>query len=826
MKNKKIMGLVLAASLTASVFTPILSVNADTTVSRKLMDLEVFKSASITGWSGSAGGELEVASDSNLPIDTSATYNGLPSLRLNVTKASAQWWSSLLTLRGWCTQDLTQYLANGYLEFNVKGKVGGEDFQIGLQDQTHERAAGDSVTSVKSIKNYVNISTNWQHVKIPLKDIMGPSTGFDPTTARCINIVKGSSEIFTAWINDLKITSTDNEKSYAPIKVNQDGYLPSSEKYALVSGFSDELNANAGSQFQVKDATTNAVVYSGTLTLASSFDSDSGEKILKGDFSSVTTPGTYYISVPDAGNSNSVKFKIASDVYKNLLFDSQRYFFYQRQGIELKAPYVTDYPRTDETPNDAIAQFESGTQPAREITKGWYDAGDKGKYINNGALAVSNMFWAYEMFPETLKDNQFNIPESGNGVVDILDEARWEVEWILKMQDSVSGGFYARVQSKDGKDGDSSAPRIIKDGSTNIKSTDDTACAAAILAHSYIMFKNIDPTFANKCLEAAKSAWSYLEKNPTNIVSPSGPYNVYNDSSDRLWAAASLLRATNEDKYNTYFLNNYSKFSTYFRDANGYGHNWGDMWTTAFWCYLKADKKDSNAVSWIKTEFSTWLDNKISRTSTNPWQISNPTGSFFWGINSNILLTWEDAIIGSKLLGTYSDTIAKQTQASLNWILGVNPLRKSFVTGHGEDSTKKIYHVTYSADGKAGVPNGYLAGGINASEGKTLSNFPGKCYIDSDGDWVTNENCLNWNASLVFISTFVNSSTPTSYKLGDLNNDGKINAIDMALMKKGILGGFTDSATQLAGDVNKDGKTNAIDLALIKKYILGQINSF
>nr|AAG59608.1 endoglucanase Y [Clostridium cellulovorans] len=738
MKNKKIMGLVLAASLTASVFTPILSVNADTTVSRKLMDLEVFKSASITGWSGSAGGELEVASDSNLPIDTSATYNGLPSLRLNVTKASAQWWSSLLTLRGWCTQDLTQYLANGYLEFNVKGKVGGEDFQIGLQDQTHERAAGDSVTSVKSIKNYVNISTNWQHVKIPLKDIMGPSTGFDPTTARCINIVKGSSEIFTAWINDLKITSTDNEKSYAPIKVNQDGYLPSSEKYALVSGFSDELNANAGSQFQVKDATTNAVVYSGTLTLASSFDSDSGEKILKGDFSSVTTPGTYYISVPDAGNSNSVKFKIASDVYKNLLFDSQRYFFYQRQGIELKAPYVTDYPRTDETPNDAIAQFESGTQPAREITKGWYDAGDKGKYINNGALAVSNMFWAYEMFPETLKDNQFNIPESGNGVVDILDEARWEVEWILKMQDSVSGGFYARVQSKDGKDGDSSAPRIIKDGSTNIKSTDDTACAAAILAHSYIMFKNIDPTFANKCLEAAKSAWSYLEKNPTNIVSPSGPYNVYNDSSDRLWAAA----------------------------------------------------------------------------------------SFFWGINSNILLTWEDAIIGSKLLGTYSDTIAKQTQASLNWILGVNPLRKSFVTGHGEDSTKKIYHVTYSADGKAGVPNGYLAGGINASEGKTLSNFPGKCYIDSDGDWVTNENCLNWNASLVFISTFVNSSTPTSYKLGDLNNDGKINAIDMALMKKGILGGFTDSATQLAGDVNKDGKTNAIDLALIKKYILGQINSF
>jgi len=88
----------------------------------------------------------------------------------------------------------------------------------------------------------------------------------------------------------------------------------------------------------------------------------------------------------------------------------------------------------------------------------------------------SDLFWAYEMFPSQFVDGQFNIPESGNGVPDILDEARWELEWMLKMQDKESGGFYPRVQSDNDENIKS---RIIRD--QNGCTTDDTACAAEYL---------------------------------------------------------------------------------------------------------------------------------------------------------------------------------------------------------------------------------------------------------------------------------------------------------------------------------------------------------
>jgi len=147
---------------------------------------------------------------------------------------------------------------------------------------------------------------------------------------------------------------------------------------------------------------------------------------------------------------------------------------------------------------------------------------------------------------------------------------------MLKMQDKESGGFYPRVQSDNDENIKS---RIIRD--QNGCTTDDTACAAGILAHAYLIYKDIDPDFAQECLDAAINAWKFLEKNPENIVSPPGPYNVYDDSGDRLWAAASLYRATGEEVYHTYFKQNYKSFAQKFESPTAYAHTWGDMWLTA-----------------------------------------------------------------------------------------------------------------------------------------------------------------------------------------------------------------------------------------------------
>lgn len=719
---------------------------------RKLLDIQIFDGQPVGGWSGSGAGELETVNDT-LPIDTKETYNGLPTLKLNLqTDLTSAWWISLVTVRGWNTHDITQYIENGYLEFDIKGKDGGEDFLIGFRDKVYERSVLELDTTA-AISSYVDITTEWQHVKIPLKQLVYLDNGFNPANVTCLLFGKRHGKAFTVWFSDIKITSEDNEKSAPAIKVNQLGFVPNTEKYALVTGFGEDLPVTEGDEFSVVDAVNDSVVYAEKLTLVTEYEPvDSGEKILKADFSDFTIAGDYYIKID--GLENSPKFTIGDDIYSSLVVDAARYFYYQRQGIELEEKYAQGYPREDKTPQDDEAIFASGKKDPIDASKGWYDAGDFGKYVNAGATGISDLFWAYEMFPAQFIDDQLNIPESGNGVPDILDEVRWELEWMLKMQDSESGGFYPRVQSDDDENVTS---RIIMD--QNGCTTDDTACAAGTLAHAYLIYKDYDASFANQCLDAAKSAWSFLENNPNNIISPPGPYNVSDDSGDRLWAAASLYRATGEEVYHTYFKENYKFFANKFEDPDSYAHTWGDMWLTAFLSYLKAENKDAEVESWIETEFGIWLDNILTRYENNPWNNAIVPGNYFWGINMQVMNVPMDAIIGSKLLGKYSDRVSKFSFGSLNWLLGTNPLRFSFVSGYGEDSVKGVFSNIYNMDGKEGIPNGYMPGGPNAYEGAGLSRFAAKCYTRSTGDWVANEHTVYWNSALVFMSAYANEKS-------------------------------------------------------------------
>lgn len=754
MKRKRLLALIVCvAIMCTSVISSKMVVNAGAPAGwRNLPDFYVFKDSCV-GWSGSGGGELETV-NSNLPVDSQVTYENLPSLRFHVaTQLTSGWLTSILTLAEWCNHDVSQYVPNGYLEFNVKGRNGGEQFVIGAVDHVSERASGVEQKITKPITNYCTVTTEWQHVKIPLKDILSPSLGMDPYNAKAIVLDKVTTDPFCVWLNQIKITSPDKERAFPAIKLNQVGFLKSSVKYAYVSGFEDEFKATVGTQFQVRRVSDNSVVYSGQLILVKDYDADSGEKVLKAVFTDLKQPGNYYITVSADGIEQSLKFKIGNDVFKPLLTDTARYFYYQRSGIALTQQYCHDYPRTDKTPQDAAAVFDSNPSITRDVSKGWFDAGDLGKYVSTGSGALINLFWSYEMFPEVYTDNQFNIPESGNGVPDILDESRWELEWILKMQDAASGGFYARVQSDD--DGNITK-RIIKDkegNTTNIRPTEDTAWAAAALAHASMIYAKYDPTFALTCLNAAKSAWAYLEQNPNNIKSPSGPYNTDNDLGSRFLAAASLYRATGEAKYNNYFVANYSLGKDTYENATG---DWVGSWNFAFFSYMKANNRNSDAVKWFNTEFTIWVNNRIDRYKNSPWGTAIVNGNYYWGSNNQILGMSMEALIGSKLLGTNTDTINNMALSSLNWILGANPMRKSFVSGYGDDCIKTVFS-TFNSDGKPGIAKGFMPLGPNRYQGAGLSIFPAKCYLDSADEWTTNEHAVGSNSTLVFIVAFANS---------------------------------------------------------------------
>jgi hypothetical protein len=129
---------------------------------------------------------------------------------------------------------------------------------------------------------------------------------------------------------------------------------------------------------------------------------------------------------------------------------------------------------------------------------------------------------------------------------------------------------------------------------------------------------------------------------------------------------------------------------------------------------------------------------------------------YYWGSNSVALQTNLLLTVGSKILGTYDKEVVDISRANLNYILGVNPLRFSYVSGYGADSVKNIYSHIWSNDNIPQIPRGYLAGGANQYEGKAFSRFAAKCYRDVNSEWTTNENAIYWNSVLVFTAALVN----------------------------------------------------------------------
>jgi hypothetical protein len=217
-------------------------------------------------------------------------------------------------------------------------------------------------------------------------------------------------------------------------------------------------------------------------------------------------------------------------------------------------------------------------------------------------------------------------------------------------------------------------------------------------------------------------------------------------------AAASLYRATGEARYNDYFVENYSKGKDLYENPTG---DWVGMWNFAFFSYMRSDNRNSDAENWFNNEFSIWVNNKIDRYKNSPWGNIIANGNYYWGSNSQILGVCMEAIIGSRVLGTNVDAINNMALSSLNWILGANPMRKSFVSGYGDDCIKTIFG-TFNNDGKPGIPKGFMPGGPNRYQGVGLSIFPAKCYLDSADEWATNEHTTGWNSILVFISAFAN----------------------------------------------------------------------
>lgn len=167
-----------------------------------------------------------------------------------------------------------------------------------------------------------------------------------------------------------------------------------------------------------------------------------------------------------------------------------------------------------------------------------------------------------------------------------------------------------------------------------------------------------------------------------------------------------------------------------------------------FYTYLLSENPDEEISAIITKRYKSWRSGVRNRYESNPWNISVNSWGFWWGSFNTIHGSPQDMIVGNYAIGDDLSEAERLSSDALSFIMGENPLRKSFVTGHGDDSIAQTFSNIWSAGNY--FPNGYMPGEINNSEGNILSKYPIKCYTDEPFDWVTNENAIYWNAVLVF----------------------------------------------------------------------------
>ncbi len=547
-----------------------------------------------------------------------------------------------------------------------------------------------------------------------------------------------------------------SDTTNSQIYINQAGYLP-----ALPKIFYTSVSADS---FFVIQSSTGDIEYRDELNFSISSDPATGLTLFFGDFSSFENIGNYFILLSSGDSSNS--FFISSTAFDDVYKKSLKGYYFQRCGTALLQPYAGVYHHTPCHPGDGFYHSSTGQSGYRLSTGGWHDAGDYGKYVVNSGITVGTLLLAYESFPEKFNQDNLNIPESGNGIPDILDEVRYELEWLMKMQNE-NGGVYFKVTKEQFES------FIMPQNDSGIRYVYElSSCAtgdyAAMMARAARLYNSIDTTFSNKCLNAATLAWSFLVSNPSIVPTggfknptgtATGEYRDSNDSDERLWAAAELFETTGLAEYNNYVIANYTNGGIV-----SVAMSWNRVKNLGLLTYLKSLQPGASqsVKNQIKNSLVSYANTLLGRASTNGFGITINPGEYYWGSNSDVLnkaLLLIYAYEQTNNIGYYQTALMQ-----LNYILGTNAHNISFITGVGTNSVMHPHHRPSFADGVVNPVPGLLAGGPDQYlEDQVLqSHFssstpPALCYIDDVGSYASNEIAINWNAPLVFVSGYFNA---------------------------------------------------------------------
>jgi hypothetical protein len=592
------------------------------------------------------------------------------------------------------------------------------------------------------------------------------------------------------------------------IHIDQFGYRPSGQKIAILSnpqvGYNSSESYTPGGSMQIVNNLTFSVVYSAAPSQWNNGNThaQSGDKVWWFDFTSVTTPGEYYVFDP-TNNLRSYIFEIGDGVYEDVLSQGIRAFYYQRCGVAKSVSNGGDW-------NDGVCHNHDGqdldcrlvTDPtnaslSRDLSGGWHDAGDYNKYVNYTHDPMHDLLFAYEDNPSIWGDD-FNLPESGNGVSDILDEIKVELDWLLKMQEPDGSALMkVAVTGYQASSPPSSDMSVRRYGPAQASST---RAIASIFAHAAIVYELEGMTaYSNMLLTKAELAWDWIIANPAysnydNAGFLSSNPEVSANAQDDFLACAAvyLFAATGNTIYRDYFDANYTSINPY---SWGYWYLFQNSVQDAMLYYASlpnatpevASNIQSSFVSSMHTGNSDMLTSFLNNTDAYRAQIND--GSYVWGNNrekSHASIMFNNLIKYGLDDGGADDLFnyARAASGYMHFIHGVNPMNKAMLSNMydygGDNCINEIYHAWFNhgtvfdnaLNSLYGPPPGIIPGGINPSYTPAASysgpalvpplNQPiQKSYKDwntgyPENSWELTENAITYQAAYVnMISKYV-----------------------------------------------------------------------
>jgi endoglucanase len=537
------------------------------------------------------------------------------------------------------------------------------------------------------------------------------------------------------------------------IRVDQAGYLTAAPKLAAV------VSPESAKTFAVRRSADGSVVFHGRLH-EPVFDPDSGEQVQTADFSALTEEGRFYLDVPEVGRSWN--FSIGPDAFKQAYFLAMRSYYGQRCGTAVDL--APDFPQYKHAACHLTGAYNasSGKEGPHVSTHGWHDAGDYGRYIVNSGITTGILLWTYELYGDRIKNISLHLPDARPGTPDILTEIRWNLDWMLTMQDR-DGGVWQKQTSTHfcpfimpGKD--TLPSEVIGTGQPPYKSSCATADFAAVMAIAARLYRPFDSPYAQQVLHAAEAAWRWVEQNPSVVFHnppgiTTGEYGDGDCGDERLWAAAELFRTTGEENYSRYFLQHYREYLNTVRAAGPV--SWSMVAPLALWTYVLGNGKDGAAVAAIRQQSSEAADRIVERAAQNAYRISLAPSDYIWGSNGVAASYSMQLLIADRLQP--NRRYVQAAWDNLHYILGRNAFSLSWVTHVGEHTFQHPHHRPSAADGIDAPWPGLMSGGPNPGrQDPVMKKMVGpevpraKAYLDDTGAYACNEVAINWNAPLVF----------------------------------------------------------------------------